>query len=61
MKAKAAVLFEVGKGLKLCEIDVEDPREGQILVRMAAGGNLSQRSTHNDRTPGGTLALCAGS
>ncbi|MBW1695509.1 MAG: alcohol dehydrogenase catalytic domain-containing protein [Deltaproteobacteria bacterium] len=38
MKAKAAVLFEVGKGLKLCEIDVEDPREGQILVRMAAGG-----------------------
>jgi S-(hydroxymethyl)glutathione dehydrogenase/alcohol dehydrogenase len=38
MKAKAAVLFEVGKRLELCEVDVAPPRAGEVLVRMAAGG-----------------------
>ena len=38
MKARAAVLFEVGKGLELCEVDVAAPKAGEVLVRMAAGG-----------------------
>ena len=38
MKARAAVLFEVGKGLELCDIDVEDPQQGEIMVRMVSGG-----------------------
>jgi NDMA-dependent alcohol dehydrogenase len=38
MRSKAAVLFEVGKGLRLCEVDVQAPRAGEVLIRMAAGG-----------------------
>lgn len=38
MKAQAAVLFEVGKKLELCEVDVQAPGPGEVLVRMAAGG-----------------------
>ena len=38
MKARAAVLFEVGKGLQIHEVDVHPPRPGEVLVRMAAGG-----------------------
>lgn len=38
MKARAAVLFEVGKGLEIREVDVQPPRAGEVLVRMAAGG-----------------------
>jgi S-(hydroxymethyl)glutathione dehydrogenase / alcohol dehydrogenase len=38
MKAQAAVLFEVGKKLELCEVDVQAPGPGEVLVRMFAGG-----------------------
>ncbi len=38
MKAKAAVLFEIGKGLEICDVEVQDPKEGEILVRMVAAG-----------------------
>ncbi len=38
MKAKAAVLFDVGKRLELCDVEVEAPRAGEVLIRMAAGG-----------------------
>ncbi len=38
MKAKAAVLFEAGKGLEICELEVQEPQTGEVLVRMAAGG-----------------------
>jgi S-(hydroxymethyl)glutathione dehydrogenase/alcohol dehydrogenase len=38
MKAQAAVLFEVGKKLELCEVDVQAPGPGEVLVRMAVGG-----------------------
>ncbi|MCX5906333.1 MAG: Zn-dependent alcohol dehydrogenase [Deltaproteobacteria bacterium] len=38
MKAKAAILFEVGKRLEIREIDVEPPRAGEVLIKMAAGG-----------------------
>ncbi|HEV2358578.1 MAG TPA: Zn-dependent alcohol dehydrogenase [bacterium] len=38
MKAKAAVLFEVGKKLEICDVEVQAPKAGEVLVRMAAAG-----------------------
>ena len=35
---KAAILYEVGKPLAVEEIEVEGPRAGEVLVRMAAAG-----------------------
>jgi len=38
MKARAAILFEVGKKLDLREVEVEPPRSGEVLIKMAAAG-----------------------
>jgi NDMA-dependent alcohol dehydrogenase len=38
MKAKAAILFEVGKKMDIQEVDVEAPKAGEVLVKMVAGG-----------------------
>jgi NDMA-dependent alcohol dehydrogenase len=38
MKARAAVLFEPKQKLSIEQVDVSSPREGEVLVRMAAGG-----------------------
>jgi len=38
MKAKGAVLFEPGRPLEVCDVDVAPPRAGEALVRMAAAG-----------------------
>ena len=38
MKARGAVLFEPGKPLEICDVDVAPPRAGEALVRMAAAG-----------------------
>src|SRR5262245_51035124 len=38
MKSRAAVLFEQPGKWQITEIDVEPPRQGEILVRMAAAG-----------------------
>ncbi len=38
MKAKAAILFEVGQKLELRDVEVQSPQAGEVLVRMAAGG-----------------------
>ncbi len=38
MKSKAAVAWEAGKPLVIEEIDVEGPREGEVLVRNVATG-----------------------
>src|SRR5947209_17905106 len=35
---RASVLFEQGKPLSVEELDLEGPREGEVLVRMAASG-----------------------
>ena len=32
MKTKAAVAFEAGKPLELLEIDLEGPKDGEVLV-----------------------------
>lgn len=38
MKAKAAILHEVGQRLDLREVEVLPPLAGEVLIRMAAGG-----------------------
>jgi S-(hydroxymethyl)glutathione dehydrogenase / alcohol dehydrogenase len=38
MKARAAVAWEAGKPLSIEEIDVEGPKEGEVLLRMVATG-----------------------
>ena len=38
MKTRAAVAFEAGKPLELLEIDLEGPKEGEVLVEIKATG-----------------------
>ena len=38
MKAKAAILFEVGQKLDIREVEVAKPQADEVLVRMAVGG-----------------------
>ncbi|HET9125360.1 MAG TPA: alcohol dehydrogenase catalytic domain-containing protein, partial [Solirubrobacteraceae bacterium] len=38
MKSNAAVLVEVGKPWEVMEVDVKEPREGQVLIRYVAAG-----------------------
>ena len=38
MKIRAAVAFEAGRPLEIEEVDLEGPREGECLVRLAATG-----------------------
>ncbi|HET9189697.1 MAG TPA: alcohol dehydrogenase catalytic domain-containing protein, partial [Rudaea sp.] len=38
MKTRAAVAWEAGKPLSIEEIDLEGPREGEVLVRIVATG-----------------------
>ena len=44
MKAKASILFQVGQKLDLREVEVEPPRSGEVLIKMAAAGIC-----HSDR------------
>ena len=38
MKIKAAIAWEAGKPLEIDQIDLEGPKEGEVLVRLAATG-----------------------
>ena len=38
MKTKAAVAFEAGKPLEIVELDLEGPKEGEVLVEIKASG-----------------------
>ncbi|WP_306118103.1 MULTISPECIES: S-(hydroxymethyl)glutathione dehydrogenase/class III alcohol dehydrogenase [unclassified Roseitalea] len=38
MKSRAAVAFEAGKPLEIVEVDLEGPREGEVLVEIRATG-----------------------
>jgi S-(hydroxymethyl)glutathione dehydrogenase / alcohol dehydrogenase len=38
MKTKAAVLFKAGGKLEICDVEVQPPKAGEVLVRMAAAG-----------------------
>ncbi len=38
MKTQAAVAFEAGKPLEICEVDLEGPKAGEVLVELKATG-----------------------
>lgn len=38
MKTRAAVAFEAGKPLEICEVDLEGPKAGEVLVELKATG-----------------------
>jgi len=38
MKTQAAVAFEVGKPLEICEVELQGPKEGEVLVELKATG-----------------------
>lgn len=38
MKSRAAVLFEPGKRLEVCEVDVQAPGPGEVRIQVAAAG-----------------------
>lgn len=38
MKTRAAVAFEAGKPLDICEVDLEGPKDGEVLVEIKATG-----------------------
>ena len=38
MKTQAAVAFEAGKPFELCEVDLEGPKAGEVLIEMKASG-----------------------
>ena len=38
MKVKAAIAFEAAKPLVVDELDLEGPKQGEVLVRLAATG-----------------------
>ena len=38
MKTQAAVAFEAGKPLEICDVDIEGPKEGEVLVELKATG-----------------------
>lgn len=38
MKTRAAVAFGAGQPLEICEVDLEGPRQGEVLVEMKATG-----------------------
>ncbi len=38
MKSRAAIAFEAGKPLEIVEVDLEGPREGEVLVEVMATG-----------------------
>ena len=38
MKTRAAVLRDVGKPFEIAELDLDEPKAGEVLVRLAASG-----------------------
>lgn len=38
MRSRAAVLFEAGTGLTVCEVDVQDPQPGEVRIEIKAAG-----------------------
>ena len=38
VQLKAAVLYEIGKSLEIKDLSIDDPKEGEVLIRMEAAG-----------------------
>jgi S-(hydroxymethyl)glutathione dehydrogenase/alcohol dehydrogenase len=61
MKVKAAVAWEAGKPLEIETIDLEGPREGECLVRLAATGVChTDAYTLSGRDPEGLFPVVLG-
>jgi NDMA-dependent alcohol dehydrogenase len=59
MKAKAAVLFESPGRWDVCEIDVDGPKEHEVLVRMVASG-VCRTDVHYMSGRASVLPMCGG-
>ena len=53
MLTRGAVLREVPGRFEVVELEVDDPRQGEIRVRMAAAGPVPLRRPHRHRRPAG--------
>jgi len=50
MRTQAAVLYEAGTDWKVEDIELDSPRTGEVLVRVAAAGSATQRNTTGPAT-----------
>ena len=49
MKITAAVVREKGKPFQFEELDLQDPREGEVMVKIAASGVSTRMRWHSIR------------
>jgi S-(hydroxymethyl)glutathione dehydrogenase/alcohol dehydrogenase len=59
VKSKAAVLFESPGRWEVCDIEVDDPREQEVLVRVVASG-VCRTDVHYMNGRAGALPMCGG-
>ena len=58
MKTRAAIAWEPNKPLEIEEIDLEGPKEGEVLVRIVTTSLVPHRCLHPVRRgPGGAVPL----
>ena len=60
MKTKAAVLYAIGEPLVIEELELEAPRENEILIRCVASGICHSDYSVRDGTLGLTLPAVLG-
>ena len=53
MKTKAGVLWELGKDWEVAELDLDAPKEGEVLIRFVAAGlcHSDEHLRHGDIVP----------
>ena len=53
MKTKAAVLWELGKNWEVAELDLDPPKQGEVLIRYVAAGlcHSDEHLRHGDIVP----------
>ena len=58
MKTKAAVVVEPGKPIEIEELDLDGPREGEVLIRYTHAGRCSGRAAARAGCPRGSWRPC---
>jgi len=53
MKTNAAVLWELGKNWEIVELDLDPPKQGEVLIRYVAAGlcHSDEHLRHGDIVP----------
>ena len=53
MKTNAAVLWELGKNWEVVELDLDPPKQGEVLIRFVAAGlcHSDEHLRHGDIVP----------